>query len=88
MLPGLDKAVVVTGSQRPLGEVRSDARLNLIDAVTSALRGPKEVCVCFDSHLYRGNRTRKVKVAEYDAFESPNFPVLGVLGVEAGSRRA
>ncbi|MGQ0504776.1 MAG: asparaginase [Myxococcaceae bacterium] len=81
MLPGLKKAVVLTGSQRPLGEIRSDARLNLIDAVTSALRGPKEVTLCFDSHLYRGNRARKVKVAEYDAFESPNFPVLGTLGV-------
>lgn len=83
MLQGLNKAVVVTGSQRPLGEIRSDARLNLIDAVTAALRGPKEVTVCFDSHLYRGNRVRKVKVSEYDAFESPNFPVLGVLGVDA-----
>ncbi|MBX5484635.1 MAG: asparaginase [Myxococcaceae bacterium] len=83
MLPGLNKAVVLTGSQRPLGEIRSDARLNLIDAVTSALRGPKEVTVCFDSRLYRGNRVRKVKVSEYDAFESPNFPVLGVLGVNA-----
>lgn len=83
MLPNLNKAVVLTGSQRPLGEIRSDARLNLIDAVTSALRGPKEVTICFDSHLYRGNRTRKVKVAEYDAFESPNFPTLGVLGVDA-----
>lgn len=83
MLTNLDRAVVLTGSQRPLGEIRSDARLNLIDAVTSALRGPKEVTICFDSHLYRGNRTRKVKVAEYDAFESPNFPVLGTLGVDA-----
>jgi L-asparaginase len=83
MLPGLDKPVVLTGSQRPLGEIRSDARLNLIDAVISALRGPREVTICFDSHLYRGNRTRKVKVAEYDAFESPNHPVLGVLGVDA-----
>ena len=83
MLPNLRKAVVLTGSQRPLREVRTDARLNLIDAVTSAIRGPKEVTICFDSHLYRGNRTRKVKVAEYDAFESPNFPVLGTLGVEA-----
>jgi len=83
MLPGLRKAVVLTGSQRPLGQIRSDARLNLVDAVESALRGPKEVAVCFDSHLFRGNRTRKVKVAEYDAFESPNFPVLGVLGVQA-----
>jgi L-asparaginase len=83
MLQGLPKPVVLTGAQRPLGEIRSDARLNLIDAVTSALRGPREVTICFDSHLYRGNRTRKVKVAEYDAFESPNFPVLGTLGVDA-----
>ncbi len=82
MLPRLSKPVVLTGAQRPLGEVRSDARLNLIDAVTSALHGPAEVTVCFDSHLYRGNRVRKVSVAEYDAFESPNFPVLGVLGVQ------
>lgn len=83
MLPGLPKPIVLTGAQRPLGEIRSDARLNLVDAVTSALRGPPEVTLCFDSHLYRGNRARKVKVAEYDAFESPNFPVLGTLGVDA-----
>lgn len=83
MLPNLAKPVVLTGSQRPLGEIRSDARLNLIDAVTAALRGPSEVTICFDSHLYRGNRAVKVKVAEYDAFESPNLPPLGVLGVDA-----
>ncbi len=82
MLPGLSKPVVLTGAQRPLTEVRSDARLNLIDAVTSALHGPPEVSVCFDSHLYRGNRVRKVSTAEYDAFDSPNCPVLGVLGVD------
>ena len=82
LLPGLNRPIVLTGSQRPLAEIRTDARLNLIDAVTSALRGPREVTVCFDSHLYRGNRARKVKVAEFDAFESPNYPVLGVLGVE------
>ncbi len=75
--------VVLTGAQRPLGEIRSDARLNLIDAVISAINGPKEVTVCFDSRLYRGNRVRKVSTAEYDAFDSPNLPVLGVLGVEA-----
>ncbi len=82
MLQGLPRPVVLTGSQRPLGEIRSDARLNLVDAVTSALRGPREVMVCFDSRLFRGNRVSKVKVSEYDAFESPNLPVLGVLGVE------
>ena len=82
MLPGLNKPVVLTGAQRPLGEIRSDARLNLVDAVTSALHGPREVTVCFDSHLYRGNRVRKVSVAEYDAFDSPNCAPLGVLGVD------
>lgn len=83
MLPGLDKPVVLTGAQRPLQEIRSDARLNLIDAVTSAIAGPREVTVCFASRLYRGNRVKKVSVAEYDAFDSPNFPTLGILGVEA-----
>jgi L-asparaginase len=63
--------------------VRSDARLNLIDAVTSALKGPREVTVCFDSHLYRGNRVRKASVNDFDAFDSPNAPPLGVLGVDA-----
>jgi L-asparaginase len=83
MLPGLDKPVVMTGSQRPLGEIRSDARLNLIDAVFCAIQGPPEVSICFDSHLYRGNRALKMKVSEYDAFQSPNCPLLGTLGVEA-----
>lgn len=83
MLKGLNKPVVLTGAQRPLQEIRSDARLNLIDAVTAAIHGPAEVSVCFDSHLYRGNRVRKVSVAEYDAFHSPNYPVLGTLGVNA-----
>ena len=82
MLRGLPCPLVLTGSQRPLGEIRTDARMNLVDSVTSALHGPREVTVCFDSHLYRGNRTRKVKVAEYDAFDSPNLPVLGTLGVD------
>jgi L-asparaginase len=82
MLPSLSRPVVLTGAQRPLAEVRTDARLNLIDAVTAALYGPREVTVGFDSHLYRGNRVRKVSAGEYDAFESPNCPPLGVLGVE------
>ena len=81
MLPGLKHPVVLTGSQRPLGEVRTDARLNLIDAVTAAASGPAEVSICFDSHLFRGNRTRKAKINDYDAFESPNHAPLGTLGV-------
>ncbi len=90
MLRGLRKPVVLTGSQRPLGEVRTDARVNLIDAVTAAATGPAEVTICFDSRLYRGNRARKIKINDYDAFESPNFPPLGTLGVDvvlSGGRR-
>ncbi len=87
MLPGLRKPVVLTGAQRPLGEIRTDARLNLIDAVTSAISGPAEVTVCFDSHLYRGNRVRKVSISEYDAFDSPNHGVLGTLGVNTAFER-
>jgi L-asparaginase len=87
MLPKLARPVVLTGAQRPLAEVRTDARLNLIDAVTSALNGPREVTVCFDSRLYRGNRVRKVSAGEYDAFDSPNCPPLGVLGVETRFQR-
>lgn len=84
MLSGLRKPVVLTGSQVPLGEIRTDARLNLIDAVTAACQGPAlpEVAICFDSKIYRGNRARKVKIAEYDAFDSPNLPPLGTLGLE------
>lgn len=84
MLQNLPKPVVLTGSQRPLGEIRTDARLNLIDAVTAAARGEAlpEVVICFDSRIFRGNRARKLKISEYDAFDSPNLPPLGGLGVE------
>src|SRR5690606_38934318 len=84
MLQNLPKPVVLTGSQRPLGEIRTDARLNLIDAVIAATRGEDfpEVAICFDSKIFRGNRARKVKIAEYDAFDSPNLPPLGGLGVD------
>ena len=87
MLPGLDRPVVLTGAQRPLGEVRTDARLNLIDATLAAVEGPAEVMIGFDSKLFRANRCTKVKVDEYDAFESPNFPPLGTLGVRVRLRR-
>lgn len=84
MLQNLSKPVVLTGSQRPLGEIRTDARLNLIDAVTAAARGAElpEVLICFDSRLFRGNRARKLKISEYDAFDSPDLPPLGGLGVD------
>ena len=59
-LRGLDRPVVLTGSQRPLGEVRTDARRNLIDAVDLATRDLPEVGICFDGKLLRGNRALRI----------------------------
>lgn len=83
MLEGLDKPVVVTGSQIPLCEPRNDARDNLIDALIIAghHRIP-EVCLAFNGRVLRGNRAVKVKSAGLGAFESPNFPPLAELGID------
>ncbi len=82
MLKNLAKPVILTGSQIPLCELRSDARGNLITALTiaSELDIP-EVCIYLDGLLLRGCRSTKVDAASFDAFESPNFPPLGRAGV-------
>lgn len=81
---GIDKPVVITGSQRPIGEIRSDAKPNLIAACTLAAEEQPicEVGVFFGTELLRGCRARKVRTAHFDAFESPNCPPLASLGVE------
>ncbi len=88
---GLPKPVVLTGSQRPLGQLRTDARLNLIDAVTSALRGPREVTICFDSHLYRGNRDAEGEGRRVRRVREPELPgarhARGRRDVREGARR-
>jgi L-asparaginase len=83
MLQGLQKPVILTGAQIPLCELRNDARENLITALMIAA-GYKipEVCLCFGSKLLRGNRATKVDADGFDAFDSPNFPPLGSLGIE------
>lgn len=81
-LGGLDRPVVLTGSQRPLGEIRSDARRNLVDAVDLATRDIPEVGVCFDGRLLRGNRATKGDAWSYTAFASPNCPPLARLGLD------
>lgn len=87
--------VVLTGAQRPLAGIRSDARRNLISAVEIAAHGPRplvnQVSVFFNDHLYQGNRTRKRSASDFHAFESPKLPPLGVVGtsiryLEAGKR--
>ncbi|WP_353183982.1 type I asparaginase [Parapedobacter lycopersici] len=86
MLDGLQKPVILSGSQLPIGEIRTDARENLITALELASakkRGKSlihEVCIFFDNKLFRGNRSFKYNSAKFEAFRSPNYPVL----VEAG----
>ena len=81
-LSGLDRPVVLTGSQRPLGEIRSDARRNLVDAVDLATRDIPEVGVCFDGSLLRGSRATKGDAWSYTAFASPNCAPLARLGLD------
>ncbi len=82
MLQNLAKPVILTGSQIPLSELRSDGRENLITALLLAATAPlAEVCLYFSGVLLRGNRARKVSASGFGAFESPNMPPLGRVGV-------
>lgn len=82
MLGALPGPVVFTGAQRPLSEVRSDARSNLIDAVLVATLAVPEVCIAFDSQVYRAVRTTKADAWGYQAFDSPSAPPLVKLGLD------
>ena len=87
MLENLDKPVVFTGSQLPIGDLRTDAKENLITAIqiASLLKDGKpvisEVCLYFEYKLYRGNRTTKINAEHFRAFTSPNYPELVESGV-------
>jgi L-asparaginase len=80
-LRNLKKPVILTGSQRPLSKLRSDARANLIDAVELATCSLKEVAIVFGQSVLRGNRARKTSITSYNAFQSPNYPRLGNIGL-------
>lgn len=82
MLQNLPKPVILTGSQRPLTEIRTDAKNNIINAVDFATCNIPEVCIFFGTHLYRGNRTIKISNMQFNAFRSPNFPSLAEVGSE------
>jgi L-asparaginase len=82
ILENLNKAVIFTGSQIPIGARRSDAKENLITAVEIAASGKvNEVCIYFEDQLYKGNRTVKINTEHFEAFESPNYPILAEAGV-------
>lgn len=84
MLDGLNKPVIVTGSQIPLCEIRNDARDNIISAMLIAAsdRSIPEVCLYFGNKLFRGNRATKISSDELIAFDSPNYPPLAEAGVK------
>lgn len=88
MLEGLNKPVIFSGSQLPISAIRTDAKENLITALEIASAKNKrglalvpEVCIYFDNKLFRGNRSFKYNSAKFEAFRSPNYPVLAEAGV-------
>jgi len=88
MLDGLNKPVIFTGAQMPIGSIRSDARENLITALeiaSSHVDGNpivSEVCVFFNYLLLRGCRSQKLRSSTFAAFESENYPSLAEAGIE------
>lgn len=87
MLTNLAKPVVVTGSQLPIGKLRTDGKENLITAIEIAAAEREgqpvlqEVGVYFEGQLFRGNRIRKYSTEDFDAVESPNYPKLAEVGI-------
>jgi len=81
-LQGLDMPVILTGAQRPLTSVRTDARRNLQDAVEVATQDLCEVGICFDGLLLRGSCTVKNDAWRYRAFSSPGLPPLAEFGLD------
>tara|TARA_R110001583_G_scaffold123009_1_gene274296 strand:- start:110 stop:1111 length:1002 start_codon:yes stop_codon:yes gene_type:complete len=83
ILHEMDKPVIMTGSQIPLGSASTDALNNLLNSFFLAVNPDiKEVCICFDGRLLRGNRSTKVNSMNLDAFDSPNLLWLGEIGVD------
>ncbi|HBI59228.1 MAG: asparaginase [Duncaniella sp.] len=88
MLGNLDKPVIITGSQLPIGEVRTDGEENLITALQIAaavdMAGEpmvREVAILFENYLWRGNRSTKMSADNFNAFKSNNYPSLAKIGL-------
>lgn len=88
MLENLSKPVILTGSQLPIGTLRTDGKENLITAIEIAAAKTSdgnpmvpEVCIFFENHLMRGNRTIKINVENFNAFRSCNYPPLARAGI-------
>ncbi len=88
MLENLNKPVILTGSQLPIGMLRTDGKENLITSIEiAAAKFPDgsavvpEVCIFFENHLLRGNRTTKINAENFNAFRSFNYPALATAGI-------
>ena len=87
MLENLAKPVILTGSQLPIGTLRTDGKENLITAIEIAAAHDgdspiiQEVCIFFENDLMRGNRTSKTSADNFNAFHSYNYPVLAHAGI-------
>lgn len=88
LIQGIKKPIILTGSQLPIGTIRTDGKENLITAIEIAAQKDEynqsivqEVCVYFEYSLYRGNRSSKVSANQFQAFRSPNYPPLAMAGV-------
>jgi L-asparaginase len=87
MIENLQKPIIFTGSQLPIGDLRTDAKENLITSIEIAAsrRNNKpiisEVCLYFEYKLYRANRTTKISAEQFEAFASKNYPALAESGV-------
>ena len=88
MLENLSKPVVLTGSQLPMGMLRTDGKENLMTSIEIASAQDAdgkplvpEVCIFFENHLMRGNRTTKMNAENFNAFRSFNYPVLAEAGI-------
>lgn len=88
LLQNLGKPVILTGSQIPMGVIRTDGKENLITAIeiAASYEGSTpivpEVAIYFEYKLYRGNRTHKYNSQHFDAFHSPNYPLLAEAGID------
>lgn len=89
MFDGLKKPVVITGSQLPIGTIRTDGKENLITAIeiaatkdNSGVPIVQEVAIYFEYHLYRGNRSTKDSASNFEAIKSPNMAKLATAGVQ------
>ncbi len=87
MLENLEKPVILTGSQLPIGMLRTDGKENLISAIEIAAASNNgqplvpEVCIFFENRLFRGNRTTKHNAEHFNAFRSDNYPPLAEAGI-------